>query len=407
MGNATRTGEAQRLAPVRMQVRSLPAAHRLVLVQTGWRFYVGPILLKTVIMKHIGLFEGIGGFSLAARWMGWETIAWCEWNEFGQKILKHHFPKAQGHGNIKETDFTIYRGQCDIVTGGFPCQPYSAAGKRLGKEDDRHLWPEMCRAIREIQPRWVVGENVSGLLNWNGGMVLNEIKADLEAAGFEVLPPLVLPACAVNAPHRRDRVWIVAYGNNTGGRNGSGINREWPTENKGWNGQPQPEYRQDGSNGYAPDTNGTEPGTNIGTDIGTKGEIWRRNTGNVFGGFSKPGDAPNTDSSRRRESSIQGELRAKEFKQLRGNTRETGQAENGKGQEGGGWEPGGKPIQNWHNFPTQSPVCSRNDGLPGGLDGITFSKWRNESIKAYGNAIVPQVVFEIFKTIGKLDLFIK
>jgi DNA (cytosine-5)-methyltransferase 1 len=161
-------------------------------------------------MKHIGLFEGIGGFSLAARWAGWETVAWCEWNDFGQKVLRHHFPKAKGHGDITQTDFTIYRGQCDIVTGGFPCQPYSTAGKRLGKEDERHLWPEMLRAIREIQPRWVVGENVLGLVNWSGGLVFHEVQADLEAAGYEVFP-YVLPACAVNAPHRRDRVWFVAY----------------------------------------------------------------------------------------------------------------------------------------------------------------------------------------------------
>lgn len=162
-------------------------------------------------MKHIGLFEGIGGFSLAARWMGWETIAWCEWNEYCQKILKQHFKEAQGHGDITQTDFTIYRGKCNILTGGFPCQPYSLAGQRKGKEDERHLWPEMLRAIREIQPEWVVGENVPGLLNWNGGMVLHEIKTDLENEGFEVFPPLVLPACAVDADHRRDRVWIVAH----------------------------------------------------------------------------------------------------------------------------------------------------------------------------------------------------
>lgn len=99
-------------------------------------------------MNHIGLFEGIGGFSLAARWMGWETIAWCEWNPFCQKVLNYHFPKSKQHGDITTTDFTIYRGQCDIVTGGFPCQPYSVAGKRLGKEDERHLWPHMLRAIR-------------------------------------------------------------------------------------------------------------------------------------------------------------------------------------------------------------------------------------------------------------------
>lgn len=161
-------------------------------------------------MNHLGLFEGIGGFSLAARWMGWETLAWCEWNEFGQKILRHHFPKAEGFGDIKKTDFTKYANRIDIITGGFPCQPYSSAGKRKGKEDERHLWPEMLRAIREIQPSYVVGENVRGLTNWNGGLVFDEVQADLEAEGYEVLP-FLLPACAVNAPHRRDRIWFVAH----------------------------------------------------------------------------------------------------------------------------------------------------------------------------------------------------
>jgi DNA (cytosine-5)-methyltransferase 1 len=163
-------------------------------------------------LKHIGLFEGIGGFSLAARWMGWKTIAWCEWNDYCQKILKQHFKEAQGHGDITKTDFTIYRGNCDILTGGFPCQPYSMAGKRKGKEDERHLWPEMLRAIREIQPRWVIGENVHGLINWNRGLVFHEVQAELEAEGYEVWP-YVLPACAINAIHRRDRVWFVAYSN--------------------------------------------------------------------------------------------------------------------------------------------------------------------------------------------------
>ena len=112
---------------------------------------------------HLGLFEGIGGFSLAAHWMGWQTLAWCEWNEFGQRILKHHFPNAEGFGDITKTDFTKYANRIDILTGGFPCQPYSQAGKRLGTEDDRHLWPEMLRVIREVQPTYVVGENVYGI----------------------------------------------------------------------------------------------------------------------------------------------------------------------------------------------------------------------------------------------------
>jgi hypothetical protein len=117
--------------------------------------------------------------------MGWETLAWCEWNEFGQKVLRHHFPNAEGFGDITKTDFTKYANRIDILTGGFPCQPYSLAGKRLGKEDDRHLWPEMLRAIREIQPTYVVGENVFGIVNWNGGLVFNEVQADLEAEGYE------------------------------------------------------------------------------------------------------------------------------------------------------------------------------------------------------------------------------
>lgn len=162
-------------------------------------------------MRHGSLFSGIGGFDLAASWMGWENIFHCENNEFCQKVLKHHFPKSIQHGDIKETDFTYYRGLVDIVTGGFPCQPYSTAGKRKGNADDRHLWPQMLRAIKEIQPTWIVGENVPGLLNWKRGMVLYEIVTDLEAAGFEVFPPVILPAGAVGADHNRKRVWVVAY----------------------------------------------------------------------------------------------------------------------------------------------------------------------------------------------------
>ena len=109
-----------------------------------------------------------GGFDLAAEWMGWENKFHCEWNPFGQKVLHHYWPNAEQFTDITKTDFTKYEGTIDIISGGFPCQPYSSAGKRLGKEDERHLWPEMLRAIREIQPRWVVGENVRGLINWGG-----------------------------------------------------------------------------------------------------------------------------------------------------------------------------------------------------------------------------------------------
>lgn len=114
-------------------------------------------------MTHLGLFEGIGGFSLAVKWLGGKTLAWCEWNEFGQKVLKYHFPEAEGYGDITQTDFQKYEGKIDLLTGGFPCQPFSMAGKRKGTEDQRYLWHEMLRAIQEIKPKFVIAENVYGI----------------------------------------------------------------------------------------------------------------------------------------------------------------------------------------------------------------------------------------------------
>ena len=162
-------------------------------------------------MKHIDTFSGIGGASLAvdAVWPDAEHV-FVEIDPFCQAILKKHWPQSQIHDDIKTFDGTKYRG-ATILTGGFPCQPFSAAGKRRGTEDDRHLWPSMLRVIREARPDWVLGENVGGLITWSGGLVLEGIVADLEAEGYEVAPPLVIPAVAVNAPHRRDRVWIVAH----------------------------------------------------------------------------------------------------------------------------------------------------------------------------------------------------
>jgi DNA (cytosine-5)-methyltransferase 1 len=247
-------------------------------------------------MRHGSLFSGIGGFDLAAEWMGWKNIFHCEWMPFPRQVLHYHFPKSISYEDITKTDFTIHRGSIDILTGGFPCQPYSSAGKRLGKEDERHLWPHMLRAIQEIKPTYVVGENVRGITNWNGGVVFEEVCADLEACGYEV-QPILLPACSVGAPHRRDRVWFVAT---------------------------------------------------------------------------------NTTSKR--------------LERMRGKERRYSELHRGC-----------NGIENWQNFPTQSPICGGDDGLPFRLDGITFSKWRQESIKGYGNAIVPQVAYHIFNVIQMMD----
>ena len=161
-------------------------------------------------MTHASLFSGIGGFDLAAEWMGWDNIFHCEWNPFGQKVLAHHFPNSKSYNDITKTDFSLHAGQIDILTGGFPCQPYSQAGKRLGKADERHLFPHMLRCIKEVKPKWVIGENVRGLVNWNGGMVFHEVCDDLEREGYEV-QPFLIPAAGVNAPHQRQRIWFVAY----------------------------------------------------------------------------------------------------------------------------------------------------------------------------------------------------
>jgi DNA (cytosine-5)-methyltransferase 1 len=253
-------------------------------------------------MKHGSLFSGIGGFDLASEWMRWENIFHCEINPFGRKVLKYYWPNAISYEDITKTDFTIHRGTIDILTGGFPCQPYSVAGKRKGKEDARHLWPEMLRAIQEIQPRYIVGENVPGIINWNRGLVFNEVQTDLENEGYEV-QPIIIPACAVNAQHRRDRIWFIAYNNSKRCKSSCGL--------------------------YS--------------------ELYKQKKKNEFNGFYRN-------------------------------------------------------YNGWENFPITKPtICKRIYGLPTKLDGITFSKWRNESIKAYGNAVVPQVVYEIFKVIQIID----
>ena len=165
-------------------------------------------------MRHGSLFSGIGGFDLAAQWMGWTNVFHTEWNEFGQRVLQHHFPNSISYHDIIKTDYSIHNGDIDIITGGFPCQPFSLAGKRKGTDDERYLWHEMLRSIQQIRPTYVVAENVRGLLTIDGGMVFEQVCADLEAEGYEV-QPILLPAAGVNAPHRRDRIFIVGYAANS------------------------------------------------------------------------------------------------------------------------------------------------------------------------------------------------
>ena len=153
----------------------------------------------------LDLFSGIGGFSLAANWAGIKTSAFCEIDPFCQKVLKKNFPNVPIFNNITKLKREDINERIEIITGGFPCQPFSVAGNQKGTKDDRDLWPEMFRIIKEFKPTWVIGENVAAFVN----VAFKRTKTDLESEGYEV-QPLIIPACAVNAPQRRDRVWIVA-----------------------------------------------------------------------------------------------------------------------------------------------------------------------------------------------------
>ncbi|WZY36101.1 DNA (cytosine-5-)-methyltransferase [Bacillus sp. FSL W8-1122] len=177
-------------------------------------------------MKSIELFAGIGGIALAAEWAGIETVAFCEREPFCQKILNKHWPDVPIFDDIKTLDKKALEergidvGAIELITGGFPCQPYSVAGKRKGTEDDRDLWPEMFRVIEEIRPTWVVGENVANFAN----MELDRTLFDLESIGYKGRA-FVLPAAAVEAPHERMRTFIVSHTNSVR-RNDRGNNRQ-------------------------------------------------------------------------------------------------------------------------------------------------------------------------------------
>jgi len=303
-------------------------------------------------LTHIALFNGIGGFQLAADWAGFINVAHVEINSWCNERVKQHFPKSICHTDIKQFNGFEYANKIDIISGGFPCQPYSAAGKRLGKEDERHLWPEMLRTIREIAPRYVVGENVYGLVNWNGGMVFDEVQADLEAEGYEILP-VILPACAIGAPHRRERVWFVAYSDKctTGSsRKSGGITCDWSNNNdeqKEWGKQTEQH-------------NGRNNVLRTSANTGLLGQEKRQKQTVGINELCEKWAFTDTECRRLEER----------------------------------WGLPAPSFRN-HYFQTGEPqieptLCRGDDGLSDWVDRI----------KALGNAIVPQVVYQIFNAIS-------
>lgn len=378
---------------------------------------------------HGSLFSGIGGPGIAAEEMGWKNMFHCEINPFGRKILDYWFPNSKSYEDITKTNFTEWRGKINVLTGGFPCQPFSCAGQRKGAEDDRYLWPEMLRAIREIQPDWVVGENVAGILSMvqpgsetalgreeslfgevdrerilhRQEYVVETVCNDLEREGYSV-QPVVIPACAVGAPHRRDRVFFIAHRADAGVK---GMQRKWEdnilsgrtasdTDGKrcnnwsdNWQERPicydQKRYSEENQSERTERKRRTCENGSVASysQCSGSGQIQQEIQSEQPNGHSF-----DSNGSKRNVAYSDSELLQ---------YRNSGRQEGRKSEK--------KPIEppycpeDWSRFPTQSPVCSRDDGISTRLDGIAFSKWRQESIKAYGNAIVPQVMYEIFQAI--------
>ena len=330
------------------------------------------------MLTHFSLFTGIGGIDLAAEWAGFESVGQCEWADYPTKVLEKHWPDVPRWRDIRSVTKESFAERTglstvDLISGGFPCQPFSVAGKRKGKDDDRYLWPEMLRVIQELQPTWVLGENVPGITN----MALDQVLSDLESQGYEV-QAFLIPACGVDAPHQRKRVFIVAYsGQQPKGATCSGFSgkQKYSCEKKLWS------------------TQGDRP-TNGGKNVaypnaarqlqpqGTIGELWRwagnsgQDVANTNSGFS------NTEDH---------EIQARRITISNGSN-DVSNAE-GVYVQRQHERPGEKQLGGSSGWPTES-------GLGRVANGV---RNRVDRLKCLGNAVVPQQVYPILQAIADIE----
>lgn len=372
-------------------------------------------------MRHASLFSGIGAPELAAYWLGWENVFHCEINPFCRQVLNYWFTNSKSYEDITKTDFREWQGTIDVLTGGFPCQPFSVAGKRKGAEDDRYLWPEFKRAIREIRPSWVIGENVAGILSMvqpckktdmesmsttehedKQEFVVESICKDLETEGYTV-QPIVIPACAVGAPHRRDRVWFIAYNN-------SFRLRKKKSEGKGAQkgGQERNNIQQS-----------AKPaclwGTSSHSSSGRQFYWCSDRTERPIYHYEER-DVTESESERfERKCGTWKDFPLDEYSGCIGLEGRVDKEKKLSPEDESAW---GNTcgLRNWEDFPTQPPICRGDDGISDLLDTDAifegsrslrqrnpYSKWRTEAIKAYGNAMVPQVIYQIYKIINEIE----
>jgi len=427
-------------------------------------------------MTHASVFSGIGGPEVAATMLGWENLFHCEINPFGRAVLDYWYPNAKSYDDITKTDFTEWRGRVDVLTGGFPCQPFSYAGQRRGAEDDRYLWPYMFKCIDTIRPTWVVAENVGGILTMveqgevsgveNQGALFGEedvvrryelretftlerICRDLETHGYAVQPVLI-PACAVGAPHRRDRVFIVgrrrddivadpdngADGRAAGADEGEGGAQRLQERHEVREPDEPNQVRREGEAdvsaiaesecgermrleqsencisrsrlfGGADSADGCRGNAADTSCEGLEGSRGERIQGDTGRGNQPTDDEPSRDASTDAEGTDRQVWRTDADPNIYRVERDI-RPRNGEQPQSGlsaaelaDCYGNLRSEYRWQHFPIVSPVHRGNDGLPFPLDDLTLSpaKWRTEALKAYGNAIVPQVMYEIFRAI--------
>jgi DNA (cytosine-5)-methyltransferase 1 len=370
------------------------------------------------MLKLLDLFSGIGGFSLGLESTGgFETIAFVEKNEFCQKVLKKHWPNITIEGDIRNVKGEKY--QADIITGGFPCQPFSVAGKRKGTDDDRYLWDETIRIVRECKPRWFIGENVEGLININNGVVLRQVQTDLEEAGFQV-QCIVIPAASVGAWHQRKRIWIMAYSDSNGhwnkikGSDGkkkkiqdehwkddsttrkfSGTSSVWQTSSKhvsntnsiglgGWNskrcateGWSFLSRKQERSKMGSKTTRRDEYVSNS-KGINSDGGKFRNSQRKIENKKIKRKIRGKNSNGHVSNSYSKGLERHRSEHKLQKNGREKYIIRSGNDETKESW------------WKTQSRICRIPDGV-----SVRMDRNRNERLKSLGNSIVPQIVREL------------
>jgi DNA (cytosine-5)-methyltransferase 1 len=303
-------------------------------------------------LKLLDLFSGIGGFSLGLESTGYfETIAFVEKDKFCQQVLKKNFKNIPIESEVRDVKGDRYAA--DIICGGFPCQPFSVAGKRKGTDDDRYLWDETIRIVRECKPRWFIGENVEGIINIQEGMVLRQVCDDLEKEGFEV-QCLVIPASGIGAWHQRKRVWIIAHSD-------SNRDRHEITRSNGEEKEIQREYREKNSTTWK--------------FIGTTTH-----------------DVPNTIGKLSDECSSTTRVSTTELERLDSDKKENRNEVRSKAERCSEQDK----RKTW--WQTQSSLCRVPDGVSYELD-----KDRTNRIKALGNSIVPLIARELGLAIMKAE----